>query len=194
MTPGMTDPIEFRPLQTFDAAVIQPLLVGYESTAEYVVTHVDTPVVMSIELRLAPLAQPFIKRWEPIDAETLADLARAVESGYSWGAYAGDELVGVALASPQEWNQTLWVWEFHIAGAWQRRGIGRRLMAAVVERATKARFRAVVCEAQNTNVPAINFYRSQGFVFDGARLTLYAGSESENEVAMFMKLHLPKAQ
>ena len=189
----MTEPIEFRPLQTFDASVIQPLIVGYESTAAYVVTHVDTPELMSIELRLAPLAQPFTKRWEPIDAETLADLARAVESGYSWGAYAGDELVGVALASPQEWNQTLWVWEFHIGPSWQRQGIGKRLMAAVVEQATKAHFRAVVCEAQNTNVPAINFYRSQGFVFDGARLTLYAGSESENEVAMFMKRHLPKA-
>jgi ribosomal protein S18 acetylase RimI-like enzyme len=193
MTPHVTEPIKFRPLQTFDASVIQPLIVGYESTAEYVVTHVDTPELMSIVLRLAPLAQPFTKRWEPIDAETLADLARAVESGYSWGAYAGDDLVGVALASPQEWNQTLWVWEFHIGTAWQRQGIGRRLMAAVVEQATKARFRAVVCETQNTNVPAINFYLSQGFVFDGARLTLYAGSELENEVAMFMKLHLPKA-
>jgi ribosomal protein S18 acetylase RimI-like enzyme len=194
MTSHATESIELHPLRTFDAAIIQPLIIGYESAAEYVLTHIDTPEVMRIELRLAPLAKAFVKRWEPIDAETLKDLARAVESGYSWGAFAGEELVGVALASPQEWNQTLWVWEFHVGAAWQRRGIGERLMAAVVEQATQARFRAVVCETQNTNMPAITFYRSQGFVFDGARLTLYAGSESEGEVAIFMKRHLLKME
>jgi hypothetical protein len=82
-------------------------MVGYESGAEYVVTHIDTPDAMGIELRLAPLTQPFVKRWEPIDAETLKDLAHAVESGYSWGAFAEEEMVGVALASPQEWNLLL---------------------------------------------------------------------------------------
>ncbi len=194
MTTGAREPIELRRLQTFDATIIQPLIVGYESPAEYVVTQVQTPEVMSIELRLALLARPFVKRWEPIDAEPLADLARAVESGYSWGAYAGTELIGIALASPQEWNQTLWVWEFHIGPAWQRQGIGPRLMTAVVEQAGQAGFRAVVCETQNTNVPAITFYRSQGFVFDGARLTLYAGTEGEGEVAIFMKRHLPKTK
>jgi ribosomal protein S18 acetylase RimI-like enzyme len=186
--------IELRPLRTFDVNVIQPLIVGYDSAAEYVVTHVDTADVMSMELRLQPLERPYIRRWEPIDAETLVDLAHAVESGYSWGAYAGEELVGVALASPQEWNRTLWVWEFHIAGPWQRQGVGQRLMAALVDQAGRANFRAVVCETQNTNVPAINFYRKQGFVFDGSRLTLYAGSEIENEVAIFMKRHLPKSE
>jgi ribosomal protein S18 acetylase RimI-like enzyme len=145
-----------------------------------------------MELRLQPLERPYVRRWEPIDADTLKDLAQAVESGFSWGAYDGQELVGVALASPQEWNHTLWVWEFHIAAAWQRRGVGRRLMAAVVDQASRAGFRAVVCETQNTNVPAINFYKKQGFVFDGSRLTLHAGSEIETEVAIFMKRHLPK--
>jgi ribosomal protein S18 acetylase RimI-like enzyme len=182
--------VELRHLRAFDAAEIQPLIVGYESAAEYIVTHVDTPEFMGVELRLAPLARPYVKRWEPIDAETLADLARAVDSGFSWGAYAGAELVGVALASPQEWNRTLGVWEFHISAAWQRRGVGKRLMAAVVEQASYAGLRGVVCETQNANVPAITFYRSQGFVFDGARLTLYAGSEIEGEVAVFMKRHL----
>jgi ribosomal protein S18 acetylase RimI-like enzyme len=183
--------IDFRQLRTFDAAVVQALIVGYESPSEYVVSSVDMPEVMGVELRMVTRAQPFSKRWEPFDAETMADLARAVESGYSWGAYSGEELVGVALASPQEWNKTLWVWEFHIGAAWQRQGIGQRLMAAVVDQARQAGFHGVVCETQNTNVPAIDFYRSQGFVFDGARLTVYAGSESEGEVAVFMKRHLP---
>jgi ribosomal protein S18 acetylase RimI-like enzyme len=186
------DKVELRQLRVFNVAEIQPLIVGYESAGEYVVMHVDTPEFMGIELRLAPLARPFVKRWEQIDAQTSGDLARAVETGYSWGAYAAEELVGVALASPQEWNQTLWVWEFHISAGWQRQGLGQRLMAAVVEQARRAGFRAVVCETQNTNVPAITFYRSQGFVFDGARLTLYAGSEGDGEVAIFMKRHLAK--
>jgi ribosomal protein S18 acetylase RimI-like enzyme len=193
MTASPNPSIELRPLRTFDAAEIQALIVGYESPAEYSVTSTDSPEVMGVELRLTVRARPYVKRWEPIDAETMADLAQAVKSGYSWGAYSGEELVGVALASPQEWNKTLWVWEFHISGVWQRQGIGRRLMAAVVEQASRGGFRGVVCETQNTNVPAIDFYRSQGFAFDGARLTLYVGSEIEGEVAVFMKRHLPKA-
>ncbi|MEP7356390.1 MAG: GNAT family N-acetyltransferase, partial [Anaerolineales bacterium] len=78
----------------------------------------------------------------------------------------------------------------HVAAAWQRRGIGRRLIDALSQQAAQAGLSALVCETQNTNVPAITFYRSQGFVFDGARLALYAGSELEGEVAMFMKRSL----
>ena len=52
-----------------------------------------------------------------------------------------------------------WVWELHVAENHKRRGIGQQMIEALVEKARAAGLRTVVCETQNTNVPAIHFYR-----------------------------------
>ena len=44
--------------------------------------------------------------------------------------------------------------------------------------------RVIVCETQNTNVPAIRFYQRMGFTLDGIDLSFY---ETIDEVAFFMK-------
>jgi ribosomal protein S18 acetylase RimI-like enzyme len=58
-------------------------------------------------------------------------------------------------------------------------------------RACAAGLRAVVCETQTTNVPAIAFYRQLGFEIDGVDLSYYSNDDaSGGEVAIFMKLKL----
>ena len=60
-------------------------------------------------------------------------------------------------------------------------------MEAVADEAKEANLRVIVCETQNTNVPAIEFYRKVGFEIEGIDLSYYDMTE---EVAVFMKREL----
>jgi ribosomal protein S18 acetylase RimI-like enzyme len=144
-----------------------------------------------ITLELTPLDSPYVKRWEQSDEEEQARYQQFVAEGYSLGAYEGEDLVGFALNEPRRWNNTLWVWEFHVAESHRRRGTGRILMEAVVEKARQAGFRVVGLETQSTNIPAISFYRAVGFEIDALDLSLYTNTDAINgEVAIFMKRKL----
>ena len=49
----------------------------------------------------------------------------------------------------------------------------------------------IVCETQNYNVPAIEFYRKVGFEIEGIDLSYYSNRDmTEGEVAIFMKRKL----
>jgi ribosomal protein S18 acetylase RimI-like enzyme len=100
--------------------------------------------------------------------------------------------VGIAISESSDWNLTVRVWEFHVAQSYQRQGIGRRLMAAVAERARASGRRALVLETQNTNVPAIRFYRRVGFSLEGIDISYYTNEDMlpDRNVALFMKLRL----
>lgn len=142
-------------------------------------------------LTLHQLETPYVKQW-PADEELEAHYQAILEQGLSLGLFVDGELVGVAIAEKREWNKTLWVWEFHIAPEQRGRGYGRTLMDALAETATKADYRVMVCETQNTNVPAIRFYRKVGFEVGGIDLSYYTNQDVEAfEVAVFMKRTLP---
>jgi ribosomal protein S18 acetylase RimI-like enzyme len=49
-------------------------------------------------------------------------------------------------------------------------GVGTRLVEELTHLARDLKLRVVVCETQNTNVPAIEFYRKAGFELDGVDL------------------------
>ncbi|MBF8282898.1 MAG: putative GCN5-related N-acetyltransferase, partial [Anaerolineales bacterium] len=125
------------------------------------------------------------------DAETLERYVRVLKEGLSFGAYEGHQLVGIALAEPRRWNQSLWVWEFHIAESFRGQGIGRKLMDTLAGKGQAVGLRTIVCETQNTNVPAIEFYRKVGFTMEGIDLSYYTNDDMLNgEVAIFMKRRL----
>ncbi len=188
----MTAPVEIRPLVDLPAAVLGSLIVGYESAMRYAVSQTETPAQTVIALTLEPLARPYRKRWDPPDAALAEHYAGLPKLGFSLGAWAGEQWVGLALAEPRAWNKSLWVWEFHVAAEFQGRGVGRRLMAVLAERARAAGLRTMVCETQNTNVPAIQFYRAVGFALEGIDLSYYTNAdlEPQGEVALFMKRRL----
>ena len=110
-----------------------------------------------------------------------------VNHGLSLGAYDADRLVGIAISEEIEWNRSLWIREFGIAESYRRKGVGRQLMEQVAEIAKTEGLRILVCETQNTNVPAIDFYRSVGFEVDGVDLSYYTNRDVEGEVAVFIE-------
>ena len=56
------------------------------------------------------------------------------------------------------------------------------------EMATAAGLRTIVCETQNTNVPAIQFYRKLGFRMEGIDISYYTNNDlPDGEIAVFMK-------
>lgn len=147
----------------------------------------ESPQKTTISLELTNLDQPYVKRWET-DDEEIARGQRVVSHGLSLGAYDGQEMVGIALAEPHHWNRSLWIWEFHIAATHHRIGIGRRLMEELIQKTRSAGLRVLVCETQNTNVPAIYFYRAMGFEIEGIDLSYYTNEDVvEGEIAIFMK-------
>jgi len=58
----------------------------------------------------------------------------------------------------------------------------------LADKARVAGFRVLVLETQNTNVPAIRFYRKAGFEVEGIDLSYYSNTDiTDGEIAIFMK-------
>lgn len=183
--------IEIRPLSQFDPAALVALARGYTTAEMYRATwsESDGQIIFALTLEALPTPQPF--RF-PFAEEDLDRYATLVPNEYSYGAYEDEALVGIVLGEGMAWNRTVWVWELHVAEPQQRRGIGRRLLAAVAERAKAAGQRALVLETQNTNVSAIRFYRRVGCTIEGIDISYYTNEDTQpgNTVAVFMKLRL----
>lgn len=174
---------------TFDD--LQRLIRGYAAEARYRVRVLAEGPNLTITVRREPRQTPYIKQFDPQEGVSYEMYAALVGNGFCLGAYLGDRLVGIALAEARQWNQSLWVWEFHVEPEFQGRGIGRDLMEALVERARRAGLRTIVCETQNTNAPAVDFYRTMGFKIEGIDLSYYSNADyPDGEIALFMKKRL----
>ena len=183
--------VEVKTLTELDPDSLR-LFASYISNTKYAVRKTESDDHAVIELELVSLERPYTKRYSPLDEETIQRYTGVLRYGLSLGAYQGEQLVGIAVAEPQTWNRSLWVWEFHVAETHRRQGIGRQMMEELVERGRASGLRIVVCETQNTNVPAIHFYRRVGFKVEGIDLSYYSNDDwPEGEVAIFMKRRLP---
>lgn len=182
--------LEIKPLVDFDPPRFWELVLGYTSNYKFEVTKTENPERTTIEITLQELDEPYIKRWEP-ELEMEAHYHKILDQGLSLGLFNRSDLVGVALAEKRDWNRTLWVWEFHVAPEFQGRGYGRRLMEGLAALGKQAGCRVMVCETQNTNVPAIQFYRKLGFEIGAVDLSYYTNRDmTDFEVAIFMKRYL----
>lgn len=180
-------------LDALDEPLLRRIIAGYSTTEVYQVIRSESPDAISFALHLTTLEQPLVKHY-PLDAAGVDYYRGLVIAGHAFGAFAGDAsgeadtCIGIALCDPQPWNRTLIVQEFHIAPEYHRRGVGRALMAAVEAHARALGMRCILCETQNTNVPAIRFYRALGFTLDGLDISLYGNDDlARGEVAVFMK-------
>ncbi len=183
--------IDIHPLRHFEAEPFMALASGYTTAEVYHVTREEDETRTTIALSLEPL--PEVKAFTyPFSEDDINHYRNLVPGDYCFGAYDGEQQVGVALAEPQQWNQVLWVWDFHVAQSYRGRGIGRRLMDALIAPARREGLRAIVCETQNTNVPAIRFYRAVGFTVEGIDISYYTNGDMlpGGTVAVFMKLRL----
>lgn len=185
--------IAIRPLEVFRLEDLKRVMPGYTSTEKYMVTRTESQNDdrITFALQRVALDTPYVKRWNHDEDAPLEHYAACVKAGTSLGAFDGDQLVGLAIAEVQTWNSTLSIWELGVAESHQRRGIGRDLLRDAVTLAERHSLRALVVEVQNTNVPAIRFYRGVGFEFDGIDVSLYGNDELDRgEVAIFMRRKL----
>ncbi len=183
--------VRLRPLREADVAELPTVITGYVTAEKYVVHKEESEVETAVSLKLVPLPAPQTITYDHLDEEELNRLAGVVAEGLSVGAFVGEQLVGVAIASAEAWNNSLRIWEFHVAEPFRQRGVGRRLMEEMVETAVAHNLRIIVCETQSSNVPAIRAYRKLGFELDGIDLSFYSNEDVEKEsVALFMKRKL----
>ncbi|MGW8224747.1 MAG: GNAT family N-acetyltransferase [Anaerolineales bacterium] len=177
-----------KPLKQIPPDDLKRLVQGYSSDSKYLVHYSSGEESISFKLALTRLEQTFRKRFTYLDEETIEYCAGVVTQGYSFGAFDQQELVGLLIAEPRWWNKDLWVWEFHIAAPYQRKGIGRRLMTNAVQKAEVANLRSITCETQNTNVNAIQVYRKLGFRVEGIDISYYSNEDyPDGEIAIFMR-------
>jgi len=183
--------LEIRPLKEFSDEDIHRITGPYSSTQTYRVNYSDDGERTIIEMNLKPLATSFAGRYNHFDEETLARYRDVLSTGLSYGAYQDGQMVGLLVAEEYTWNNTLWVWEFHVAVELRGKGIGRRLMDAVANESRRRGLRAIVCETQNQNVPAIQAYRKMGFRVEGIDISYYTNHDyPDRGVAVFMKRRL----
>ena len=179
--------IEVKCTDQIQAEHLSRLIKGYQSPARYRVIKNESDLRTEIVLEKESLAQPYVKQWELTEAD-FTYYQRVITEGHSLVAYDQHELVGLALAEVRNWNRTLWIWEFHVAEAYRRRGIGRQMMDSLEQEARELNLRTMLVEVQNTNLPAIHFYYSTGFVIEGVDLSYYSNHDyPDGEIAIFMK-------
>ncbi len=182
--------IQYKPLQNVTLADFDAVATEYHSDSKYVVQYRENQESISFNLHLVKLSRPYRKTWD-FTQDTLQHYGQILDQGYSFGAYAGKLLVGFVLGEYHVWNDSLWVWEFHVKEVYRGRKIGKRLMTTVVEKAQAADIRTIVCETQNTNVPAIHVYRRLGFRIEGIDISYYTNDDyPDKEIAVFMKRRL----
>jgi GNAT superfamily N-acetyltransferase len=182
--------ISIQLLTQIETTQLRALITGYTSTEKYNVTKIETENRTTINLEIQTLDQPYIKKWVH-DAEMEDHYLSILNQGLSFGLYNRDDWVGVAIGEKRAWNRSLWVWEFLIHPDYQGKGWGRKLMDTLAKAALQAGCRVMVCETQNTNIPAIRFYRKLGFEIGGVDLSYYTNQDLTNfEVAIFMKRYL----
>ncbi len=182
--------IDVRTLERMTASDFSRIVTGYTTTQIYAVEKVETPERTTISLDLRELDTPFVKTYQHATTQ-IAYYRSLLGEGLSVGAYDGKRLIGLGIADRQDWNGTLVLWEFHVALSYRGQGIGRRMMDGLVATATRGYLRAISAETQNTNVPAIRYYRKVGFTMESIDLSYYGNDDlARGEVAVFMKRRL----
>jgi GNAT superfamily N-acetyltransferase len=85
----------------------------------------------------------------------------SIRKGRTIVAVEGDEVVGVATVGVLD--DALALWKLYVVPGQHGRGIGSRLLEAVVERAVDAGHHRIVLSHIEGNEDAARFYRSRGF-------------------------------
>lgn len=85
----------------------------------------------------------------------------------------GQELVGFTALKYESWNRRVVVCDLYVAPQHRGKGIGRKLLDEAAQFARLAGARCLWLETQNTNYPAIQFYRRVGFRLCGLDESLY---------------------
>lgn len=153
---------------------------GYSTDTVFTVSVIETADAFEFSLR--EKHQPYTRERTLDDAE-ISRLNELMKHGHSFGAFHEEELIGWAVCRKRERNASLVIEHLLISKPFRRQDIGKLLIKAVSREARALSCRLVEVETQNTNYPAICFFRKCGFRFTGINTERYAGSA---ETALLM--------
>ncbi|MFH8344363.1 GNAT family N-acetyltransferase [Streptomyces sp. NPDC018045] len=97
-----------------------------------------------------------------------------------------DEVCGFVVTEYNSWNRRLTIADIEVAPTHRGRGVGRALMNHALEHARERGAGHVWLEVTHINAPAIRAYQRLGFAFCGLDTSLYEGTESAGETALYM--------
>lgn len=143
-------------------------------------------------LREVPVDPPLTKVFPEEESDDSDDAGGEDFGSRTFVAVGADgELAGFAAVSYSPWNRRLTVEDIEVAPEHRNRGVGRALMGHAVDFARECGAGHVWLEVTNVNAPAIHAYRRMGFAFCGLDTSLYNGTGSEGEQAIYMSMPCP---
>lgn len=157
---------------------------GYSTDKIYSVSSIEFNG--SFEFALREKALSYTKVWET-NSDDIEELNTIIENGHSFGAFADGELQAWIICEHRTWNNSFYIENILINEKYRRQGIGIMLIKNAIKEARTLNCRVIELETQNTNYPAIQFYRRMGFNITGVNTRLYDHSE---EIALFMTLDI----
>jgi putative acetyltransferase len=113
------------------------------------------------ELILAGLTEHW-GRLDPSKNPDLEDMAVTYEGAVFLVARHQDRIIGTGALVPRQ-DGTAEVVRMSVAADWRRKGIGRMILQALVDRARQAGFRRIILETTETWQEVIAFYLRFGF-------------------------------
>ncbi|MDR3026416.1 GNAT family N-acetyltransferase [Chryseobacterium sp.] len=155
---------------------------GYTTDRIYSVSSIEFGG--SFEFNLKEKTLPYTKSWETT-SEEFEELNSLIEQKSSFGAFIGEDLAGWIISEHRTWNNSLYIENILIDEKHRRQGIGIMLIKSAIKEARRLNCRVIELETQNTNYPAIQFYRRMGFNITGLNTRLY---NNPDEIALFMTL------
>jgi ribosomal protein S18 acetylase RimI-like enzyme len=103
-----------------------------------------------------------------------------------WVVVANNAVVGFVATELHEWNRRLVIWHFYVDRSCRKRGFGRLLLEHATACGAEAGAVTAWVETSNLNFPGVQAYCRLGFTIVGFDLTLYRGTPSPDEFAVFL--------
>lgn len=132
------------------------------------------PSEQGFSMKYVPLEVPVEKSFED------EILGKWLEAPVTFGAFAGEKLIGFVEGSIESWNNRFRISNICVFDHARRHGgVGTALMNRITETAEASGARMIVLETQSYNEKAIAFYRKNGFSIIGFDLYAYSNNDPE---------------
>ncbi|OKK22569.1 streptothricin acetyltransferase [Streptomyces sp. CB00455] len=183
---------DFHVARPEDTAAIEALDGSFTTSTVFEVAATED----GFALREVPVDPPLVKVFPADDGGDDGDggddtHAADADSRTFVAVGADGTLAGFAAVSCSPWNRRLTIEDIEVAPGHRGRGVGRALMEHAVDFGRERGAGHVWLEVTNVNAPAIHAYRRLGFTFCGLDTTLYQGTASEGERALYMSMPCP---
>ncbi|PZS00499.1 MAG: hypothetical protein DLM70_13580 [Chloroflexi bacterium] len=172
-----------------EARSLPPIQSGYVTSRVMRLQIADGGEGHTWELRPVDLSKSHEKTYDDGRLDDLLELYREnvpVECMHFLAAY-DPRPIGLLVWARMTWNNTVWLIDIRVRSNKQRRGVGRRLLGELREKAVQLGVRGISVETQINNYPALCFYRNNGFRIAGFNDSLYTNNDLvDQDVACFL--------